>query len=162
MRTEKPKKRLVSNCEYVMKLLDKGSSHAFAIMVVGGGCAILFGSLQVIGSAARLAAEVRMTPSIPAGINTTWMIAEFSLLSILCMGAIWYGVKMFKAAEKKESVALITRHNTGFLPEVETLMRSSDVPATDTQAELLRALEQKAETHTEQLLRATQESRQDV
>jgi hypothetical protein len=154
--SEKLKKRLVGKEEYVMKLLDKGSSHALAIIIVGSGCAFLFGILQVIRSVANLAAEVRMQPSIPSGIDTTLVISACSLLSVLCVGAIWYGVRLFKSAEKKESVALITRHNTGSLPEVETLVRGSDLPPSQQQAELLRAVKSGQETSPEELLRATE------
>ena len=157
--SEKPQKRLVSKAQYVIKLLDKGSAHAFAVTVVGSGIGLLIGSLLVIQSAVKLNAAVRMTPSIPTGIDTTQRIAQFSLLSVLSIGAIWYGVKRFKTAEKMESVTPITRHNTGELPAVETLVRASELPPSHHQAELLRAAQNGNATPAEELLRATQENR---
>jgi hypothetical protein len=82
------------------------------------------------------------------------------------LGGVWLGSRSAKAllnrVEKIKPVGLITRHNTGNLPEVETLVRGSDPPATAEQAELLRAVRKSPESPPEQLLRAAQESRQDV
>ncbi len=53
----------------------------------------------------------------------------------------------------------VTRHKTGDLPEVETLVRASDLPPSHQQAELLRAAQPGQETSPEELLRATQGNR---
>jgi hypothetical protein len=156
--SEKPQKRLVSKEEYVMKLLEKGSSHAFAIIVIGSGCALLLSSLRLMW----FVVEVKMDSSLGDATGTTPIIAVCGLLSVLSMGAIRYGIKRFKATEKMESVALVTRHNTGFLPEVETLVRCSDLPPMHQQAELLRAPQYGKETPAEELLKASDKTGQDA
>jgi hypothetical protein len=78
------------------------------------------------------------------------------------IGLLRWAKALSRKAKNIELVAPITRHNTGHLPEVETLVRGSDRPATAEQAELLRAVRQSPETPPEQLLRAAQENRQDV
>ncbi|HLK57424.1 MAG TPA: hypothetical protein VKU00_12715 [Chthonomonadaceae bacterium] len=55
----------------------------------------------------------------------------------------------------------ITDHNAHLLPLMETLVRGSDLPPTEQQNELLRAVQQGQETPTEQLLRASQTNGQD-
>ena len=65
------------------------------------------------------------------------------------------GADLFDKADNIEPVELITKHNTGHLPEIETLVRSSDRPTTDQQAELLRAARVEKQTPPEELLRAT-------
>ena len=49
---------------------------------------------------------------------------------------------LLKEAKAIERVAPVTRHNTGLLSEVETLVRAFDPPRTHQQSELLRAAEQ--------------------
>jgi hypothetical protein len=94
----------------------------------------------------------------------------------LVRGAGWFGtvfgiggltslfgaVKTWQGAKKVEPVALLTKHNTGQLPEVKTLIRASDVPPLHQQAELLRAAQHGNETPAEELLRATATTRQDA
>jgi len=60
------------------------------------------------------------------------------------------------SAQEIEPVAPITRHNTGRLPEIETLVRPSDIPLSHQRAELLRATEPGQETPAEELLRSTE------
>ncbi|MCW3095799.1 MAG: hypothetical protein JWL77_1417 [Chthonomonadaceae bacterium] len=76
--------------------------------------------------------------------------------------ALWVSMVAVCEAEKIVPVALITKQNAKHLPEAETLIRGSDRPSTDQEAELLRAVLQGQETPPEQLLRAAQESRQDA
>ena len=155
---EKPPKRLrlVSKGQYVSALLDKGASHTLAFILCGSGCGFLIVLLRIIW----LAEALRSDATLP--VDTTSTIAWFGLLSVLSVGIIWYGIKIFKAAERIEPVAPITRHNTGDLPEVETLVRASNVPPSHPQEELLRAVRQPLDTPPEQLLRATQEASKDV
>ena len=94
-------------------------------------------------------------PSLIAEVMASGMLGVFSF------GALQFGLTLFREAKAVEPVAPITRHNTGHLPEVETLVRGSDRPATDRQTELLRAISPGMETPPEQLLRATQENRRD-
>jgi len=63
--------------------------------------------------------------------------------------------QLFKKERTIERVAPITRHSTSFLPPKESLVRASDLPPSQQQAELLRAAPRGSETPTEELLRAT-------
>jgi len=76
-----------------------------------------------------------------------------ALLGGFCMLGLWGAKLLLKGVEKIEPVGLITRHNTGALPEFDTLVRSSDQPPAQQQAELLRAAQYGKEMPAEQLLR---------
>jgi hypothetical protein len=62
-----------------------------------------------------------------------------------------------KKEQKFERVAPITRHTASLLPPKESLVRASNVPATQP-GELLRAAQYGKETPAEELLRAGQEN----
>jgi len=72
---------------------------------------------------------------------------------------MWFGRILFKRAEKIEPVALITQHNSRNLPDIETLVRGSDPPLSQSTT-LLRAVQQGQETPQEELLRAAQTNKQ--
>ena len=78
---------------------------------------------------------------------------------ILSLGAFCVCMLFHMRARTIEPIVQVTRHNTGSLPEVETLVRASDLPPSHQQAELLRAAQPVQETPPEELLRATQGSR---
>ncbi|MCW3098548.1 MAG: hypothetical protein JWL77_4166 [Chthonomonadaceae bacterium] len=150
MNGEKPKKRLVGWTRYVMTLLDKGLGYSAATITVCGGLVFLLLSCTCFWLAAHKEA---------AGIS---LFGAGAVFVILGMAGLSCGKSMLENANKVEPVELITRHNTGHLPEVETLVRGSDRPETAEQAELLRAVRQRPEAQPEQLLRATNENQQDV
>lgn len=81
----------------------------------------------------------------------------FGAVVSLCWSVgLFCGCKsFFTSAREIEPVAPITRHNTGDLPAVETLVRPSELPPSHQQTELLRAARHGQETPAEELLRAT-------
>jgi hypothetical protein len=152
--SEKPEKRLVSKGQYLKTLGDKGASYAAGVFYGLLGVPFLLISLFcfVIGLYGLLFS------GFPSEISIVLFIAVISL--ILSMGAFWGCKSYFKRAQEIEPVTPITRHNTGQLPEIETLVRPSDLPPTHQQAELLRGVATpNSETPPEELLRATTNSK---
>jgi hypothetical protein len=150
MRTEKPKKRLVSLSDYLDAFVKKAT-----VCVLMGVCA--YTAFVVFRFGGMLLWEA-FQPG--AGFFAPAMIALGTIVCTVGCVAIWYGYHMFRSVKYAEKVTLITRHNTGDLPEVETLVRSSELPLTDQKAELLRAAKAGKETSPEELLRATTQRRQ--
>jgi hypothetical protein len=148
--SEKPQKRLVGWEQYIGKIAKKGITYAVGTLCGGVGLAFLLLAYWGVDYLWR-----------PGGDNLVLLMVGGSF-AILGLEAIWGGKTMFSKANKIEAVAPITRYNTGQLPEVETLVRGSDRPPTDHQAELVRAAGQRPETPAEELLRAGQESDQDI
>jgi hypothetical protein len=155
--SEKPQKRLVGWKQYIGNIAVRVLGRSFATALLASGIlsfgfsvfliALVFGGADI--NAHRIADASR------------YLLVSGLLCGLFLFG--WWSAKILRTrVEQIEPVGLITRHNTGSLPAVETLVRSSDLPATDGQTELLRAVRQGAETPPEQLLRATQEGRQDV
>jgi hypothetical protein len=149
MSTEKPK-RVVGWKHYVLTLLDKGMGYSAATIAVF--CGLIF----------LLIAVISLWLGCRGGDGQTILLFGGAFSILLGVVALGQGKAMFNNAKKVEVVAPITRHNTGLLPEVETLVRGSDRPATAEQTELLRAVRQTPDSPPEQLLRAIQENRQDV
>ena len=81
------------------------------------------------------------------------ILAGVIILSIASLLPL-LGWRLGKAAFVAERVTPITRRNTGDIPEVESLVRPSDLPPSHQQAELLRAAKPGQETPPEELLRA--------
>ena len=151
MSTEKPKKRIVSKGEYLSTLGTKGGLFSTAIVVGSVGLGfLLLAALSIIQFAVSLRSEIGV------GLFEIFKMLGGLIPGAIGLTAIWYCKVAIKSARDIEAVTPITRHNTGHLPEVETLVRGSDRPATAEQAELLRAAGQGAETPSEQLLRAAQ------
>jgi hypothetical protein len=150
---EEPKKRLVFWKQYlhIMGTRTAMLSYAIAVGTVAVTC--------LVAAAVGFVIAVFHWPDTSIRADC---IAFGVLVGII--GLRWLsGVKdMYNRACAIEPVAPITRHNTGHLPEVETLVRGSDRPETAEQAELLRAVRQSPASPPEQLLRATNENRQDV
>ena len=147
--SEKPQKRLVSKREYLKTLLGKGGFYSSAMACAVGGGVLLIVSLFFLW--------LGLPPwdNLPDVGDRIWMFLCGVLLGVPFVTAVWFGVSLFKAGARMEPVAPITRHNTGQLPEIETLVRASDLPPSHQQAELLRAAPQGSETPPEELLRAT-------
>jgi len=141
--SENPKKRLVSKGQYLKTLGEKGATYTAGIFLGLTGVPLLLISLF--------------------SFNRCFSSGDFSegflfigVVSLFWSLGIFGGCKsFFKSAQEIEPVAPITRHNTGDLPAVESLVRASDLPPSDQQAELLRAVSQGSETPSEELLRAT-------
>jgi hypothetical protein len=132
--SEKPGKRLVSKWEYVRVTAVRtlvGSGFMFSVIL---------GSLTLF-------------PTISCFMWGQAFGVVFWGSWTACFLAI--AVSFYKKSEKIKHVAPITRHNTGHLPEVETLVRAADLSPSHQQAELLRAAKPGQETPAEELLRAT-------
>ena len=144
---EKPQKRLVSKLEYIQTMTKKRGLYALSagVLVVGVLC-LLLGLLVAIISITFLNDRFGL------------MIREIGIGAILAilgitLTCLW--VWLHLKADMLENVAPITRHNTGDLPAVETLLRHSALPPSHHQSELLRAALQGSETPPQELLRGT-------
>ena len=148
MSTEKPNTMLAKWEQYLEILLVKGLFYCICISLGTLGLACLIGSAMALR-------YYRQFDFIPFTIVGLFIFVGVSLLR--------GGTRMFKGLQKAlPPVKLITRHNTGCLPEVQSLVRASDRPAVNPPTELLRAAGEGAETPAEQLLRATPGNGQDV
>ena len=144
--SEKPGKRLVSKSRYVYSVGISMSLYSLA-------------GLSYLGSALTALLAV-------CGFFTAWfghsVSALFTSMSVVVVAAYLFqlGRSMTKKAAILEQVIPITRHNTGDLPEVETLVRPSGLLPEYQNAELLRATEHSTQTSPELLLRSAQETKQ--
>jgi len=136
-------KRLVSEAQYFITSAIGGFfgllGFLFFICFCISGCAALFVGL------------------IPFWGDLYQEIFDVSVVLLkLSLGAFCGCMPFFIRARTIEPVAAIIRHNSGQLPEVETLVRASEVPPPHHQAELLRGVAPPtSETPPEELLRAT-------
>ena len=147
-RTPPAPKRLVSEAQY---LITNAVGDFFGLI------GLLFLICFCISSCTAL-----FVGSIPFLGEIGQLIFDVSVVSLKLSLATFCGcMPFFVRARTIEPIAPITRHNTGQLPEVETLVRASDAPPSQQQTELLRAARQGSETPSEQLLRAGKESGQD-
>lgn len=152
MSEKKPPKRLVGWKQYVGNMVERilGRSAAGALLAAGllsFGFFVFF--LWVCGGRSQH----------PIGFAQRYLFGSGILAGLCLLGfplGLWSAKVLLKRVEKIEPVGLLTRQNTGNLPEVETLVRSSDQPPNDQQAELLRAARNGAETSSGELRRATQ------
>ncbi len=146
------RKRLVGKKKYIrtagQRIFLKLS--AYTVSCIGVVCLVM--------SACLLWDDALNIPLPPALTDRAWFI-PFGIFGAtsLCFTRV-----LFKRVEQIRPVALITKHTAKRLPEVETLVRGSDLPSSSSQAELLRAAGKGAETPSEHLLRATQGQGQDV
>ncbi len=138
--SEKPRKRLMNKSEYVRTKCAALIAYSVGAVLMIGGFFLPFTLLLKLGP---------------------WIVIMFPIM--LVAGGLGYfavkaGASIIRSTENREPIALITRHNTRHLSEVETLVRGSDLPPSHQQAELLRAAKPGQETPTEELLRATNAS----
>ena len=159
MSDDKPPKRLVGWKQYVRNIAARILGRFVAGALLGAGLSS-FGFAIFVLALLGGNADVNAHP-IPDGLFPRYLIGG-GLLGGLCMLGLWSAKVLLKRVEKIEPIGLITRQNTGNLPEVETLVRSSDQPDVDQQTELLRAAQYGKETPDEELLRAGEVSRKDV
>jgi hypothetical protein len=151
--SEKPKKRLVGWKQYIQTTAIKGGAYSLSAFCLCSGLLALLLSVLI------LCLGYFWSTDGPFGI--AWLVWG-GFIAAFGVVAIWGGKALFDKAKAIEPVAPITRHNTGSLPTVETLLRASVFPPSHQQADLLRAAGQGAETPPEQLLRAAREDTQDV
>jgi hypothetical protein len=153
MSEQKHLKRLVGWKQYLGNIAARVLGRSVATALLAGGLLSfgfsIFAVVLVFGDADVNAHR------FSSDLASRYVVGS-ALLGGLCMLGLWSAKVLLKRVEKIEPVGLITRHNTGTLPEVETLVRSSDQPPNDQQAELLRASRNGAETSSGELLRATQ------
>ena len=140
MSKDKPKKRLVSGPEYVRTYQKKATGGILgAFLEVAGGTLLLLVLIYLFFGAYQTLSGIFWT--------LLWSCAGFV--------TIGFGHSMFENALNIEPVELLRESSAKGLPDVETLVRSSDRPSSADQAELLRAAGQGNEMPAEQLLRAT-------
>jgi hypothetical protein len=150
--SEKPRKRLVSWQQCLGIKGVKGAGYSFSIVCILGGLLFLFFGLMFAASGlSERHIEGPLEWILPGGF-----------MSGLGIATIRGGKMLFKYTKEIPPVQLITHHNTGQLPEVETLVRASDLPTSHQQANLLRAAPQGSETPAEELLRAATTTGQDA
>jgi len=140
--SKKLENRLVGKTEYLEIQFVKGASVAIGTANMIGGILLVIGALTAL---------------FFIGDYGMWSLFGGVSLGVLGGVRIRVGIEILKDTGKMKPVALLTKHNTGDLPEVETLVRASDLPPLHQQAELLRAAQPKQETPPEELLRATNE-----
>jgi hypothetical protein len=162
--SEKPQKRLVSWTEYTLR-----KTLAIFLSVGLSACAIGF-MLVLVCAAYFYFSEVRDAAALSPAEHTSRMNSDFDLTGIgfviageLCVYllppllitglALWWGSR--KSWKTVRAIQPLNFADTTALPETETLVRASDLPPSDQQAELLRAAPQGSETPPEELLRAT-------
>ena len=68
-------------------------------------------------------------------------------------GLMKIGLRTKKAVESSEAIVIVTHRNVHQLRDEDSLVRGSDLPPTEQQAELLRAVQTGQETPSEELLR---------
>jgi len=158
MRTLKQRKRLVHKHQYLRMLAEKSGLYSFSLFFGGTGIVCLLIAafcFALVPDAWRNRADW----DEPSYVG---LLLFSGLFSLFCFGTMWGALTLFKAARAVEKVTPITPHNTGLLPEVETLVRSSERPAIDPQAVLLRAVSQSPQPPPEQLLRAANRVDKDI
>ena len=138
--SEKPPKRLVGKLEYMGILCAKGTNTAVS------------GAFMIAGAVLALGALVAF---LFVGDYGIWSLLTGGVLGLLGYACVRISEDINQDSRQMERVALLTKHNTGELPEVESLVRASDVPASQQQTELLRAAQHGKVTPPEELLRAS-------
>ena len=158
--SEKPGKRLVSKKEYLQIEGKRTAISTSGTILAFIGAASLF--VSVISLCVTIYNGIGWSEA-PSPHDAIWAVKLFSTVCAIStaigVGGLWTAFRLFVAVGRIESVVPITRHNTGQLPAVETLVRASDLPPSHQQAELLRAAPPASETPPEELLRATTGSR---
>ena len=147
MSTEKPKKRLVRWDVYLWSVCKRTILRVSASGLGIFGVGILL--MTIVGVVRFGVFQQDLKQSLVSFCIAIGMYCGAGI------GLLRWAKSLSRKAQKIEPVAPITRHNTGNLPEVETLVRASDLPPSHQQAELLRAVQNGKETPPEELLRAT-------
>lgn len=143
---EKPPKRLVSKSEY-LKIQYRRLSAWYGVTVCFG--MTLCGFLYVPWRMGYRA--LHHTFSWSTGLAGVFLFG-------VAIGLYYVGRFHLGIARAIEPVTFRIPAHTGHLPEVESLVRPSDLAPSHQQAELLRAARSGQETPTEELLRATVQS----
>ena len=139
-------KRIVSKRQYVQALGKKVGFYSFSSLALIGG-SIGFG----------LALYAFLVNVSGAGNHFFLHSAVLAPLSMVLIPVFiiiaGVSIPLMKRAKAIEPVQPVTDRNAHLLPLQDTLVRSSDIPTTVQQAELLRAT-QNQETPPEELLRS--------
>ncbi|MCW3097331.1 MAG: hypothetical protein JWL77_2949 [Chthonomonadaceae bacterium] len=152
MVTDKTRKRPVEWSRYLRTKLVQYLGCMGIIFVGVRGVALLIAGVALIWNSFLLPDPVLRVVALVFGV----------LLLVIAVASITQAGIHYRNLMQMEQVALLTKNNVEDLPEVETLVRGSDRPETVEQTELLRATRKSPEAPPEQLLRATNENRQDV
>lgn len=141
--SEKAGKWLVSKGRYCMGIGIKISLSAISVAsAVGALAGVLFCVITMMWSIFRSDYMFPLPEYIPIFCG---------IIFLLC-----FSIQAWLWQRRIKPVISRTSYNTGDLPEVETLVRASDLPPSDQQAELLRGVAlPSSETPPEELLRAT-------
>jgi len=147
---KQPQRTLVNKKRYIQVMGLKMSLFAVGGCAIGGGLIAGFAVMNEIVISLVYPHETRFTL-----LDCTAFAVGTGML-LMC-GAVTY-----RKSHKIAAVELTTPQNAHLLPPEETMVRASDLPPSQQEAELLRAAAQEQETPADQLLRAGQESGQDV
>jgi hypothetical protein len=145
---EKPQKRLVSKRIYVGLMVGRTT----LILV-----SVLF---AIVGFAAVVLSYWINSTGWHYWIPSTWLHTE-GVCAMTAPVMIFIAFRLYKRERKIERVELITTQNAHLLPPKESLVRASNMPPSQQQAELLRTAQYGKETHAEELLRATTTNEQE-
>jgi len=144
--SKKPQRRLVSKGQYARLITTRA-----AILLLSLAC--VFAGLYTMVKMAESEGQHRHSKP---GLMGAFLDLLVCTVPGVCCPIMFVGAfQLFKKERTIERVAPITRHSTSFLPPQESLVRASDLPPSQQQAELLRAAPRGSETPTEELLRAT-------
>jgi len=144
--SEKPKKRLVSKSRYAGVLTTRIILLCVVLAFAKGGIDAFCLVAQDLGHERTLLIDSVLVD-----------VVNVCLASGMLFVAYW----LFKKERKIERVSPITTRTTSSLPPEETLVRPSDLPPSQQQAELLRAAQYGKGTPAEELLRASTTDDQD-
>ena len=151
MSKKKPQKRIVSKERYVQVMGKKVGFYSIAVCSLGIGSISLLYMFSVWCNAvnAYVRNDVHTYHVANDTLGNFWpfLFGWFVLW-------MWISRKLFRDGKAIEPVQPITERNTHLLPLQDTLVRSSDLPPSEQQAELLRAVQTGQETPPEQLLRS--------
>ena len=159
--SEKPQKRLVSKGQYLQIMAKKIALYSLAAVLAFYGALISLTNIYAtVHDAFYTCCQDEPESAIPLGAFTpsqhVYFLGLGVFLFLLSTALFWFGHSLFTKARKIEPVALIRQHNTGHLPEVETLVRGSEEPPVAQSDILLRAATSAKETPPEQLLRSSE------
>ena len=133
-------KRLVSKGRYIWLIGNKVGLYSLVSLLLGIG---------LIGALLTLVSSVQVWMGNQA-INSCIPPICFAITYPI----LWSARSLFRKATAIEPVQPVTERNAHRLPQKLTIVRSSEIPPTEQQAELLRAAQTGQETPPEQLLRA--------
>jgi len=144
---EKSQRRVVSKGQYVRTIRGK------AILFVRAGLQLLIG-LAFLKEATTAFTYLWSAKDMPyeSGLEAIGLMPVCVGVTA-CLLFTW-SKRNFVKARSIEPVVFLTERNAHLLPLQDTLVRSSNAPATAQQDSLLRAVQQHHGTPSEQLLRA--------